>query len=179
MQSEKTTTDEEFDVVDEDGKVVGSTTRDKAHKDPSLIHPVVHCWLFNSQGQVLLQKRSQNKKLGAGLWDISVGGHMNKGEKPLEGLLRELEEELGLDGIDAVVAEKYIAQDESQTEYVYVFSGFLPDDAELAFNPDEIEMVAWFDLADLFTESANNNLKITNWIFEELPRVLQFHLTNS
>ena len=46
-----------FPVVDETGRVVGSATRGECHNGQRLLHPVVHLHLFNSRGELYLQKR--------------------------------------------------------------------------------------------------------------------------
>ncbi|KXK27282.1 MAG: Isopentenyl-diphosphate Delta-isomerase [candidate division WS6 bacterium OLB20] len=172
-----------LDIVDREGNVIGRATRDEAHANPELIHQVVHCWLFNTDGQVLLQQRSLTKDLGAGMWDVAVGGHLMHGETAVTGLAREMEEELGIVALKARLADTYIAGTDSQTEYIYVFTALLPDDTQLQFDQQEIETIAWFDLTDLYTESMAGRLPVTNWIHDELPGILQTaiadYLTNS
>ena len=59
-------------------------------------HQVIHLALFTEEGRLLSQKRSQEKRSWAGLWDISLSGSVKAGETPAEGLRREAKEELGL-----------------------------------------------------------------------------------
>ena len=49
-----------FPIVDEMGNVIGSAGRQECHAHTFLLHPVVHLHVFNSQGQLYLQKRSVN-----------------------------------------------------------------------------------------------------------------------
>jgi len=58
---------------------------------------VVHCCIFNSEGKMLIQKRSKNKHKWASLWDISVGGAVSSGETSQQAISREIKEELGID----------------------------------------------------------------------------------
>ena len=51
-------------------------------------------WVINSNNQILLTRRAPNKKYG-GIWE-PTSGHVQSGETSLEGIKRELEEELGL-----------------------------------------------------------------------------------
>lgn len=68
--------DELVDVCDEQGSLTGQTlTRGKAH-DQELRHQVVLVWLYNSQGEVLLQHRSMEKDAFADAWDVSASGHI-------------------------------------------------------------------------------------------------------
>ena len=82
--------------MDEEGRVVGAATRGECHNGSRLLHPVVHLHVFNSQGEVYLQKRPEWKDIQPGKWDTSVGGHMDYGETPEEALVREVGEELGI-----------------------------------------------------------------------------------
>ena len=45
-----------------------------------LLHPVVHLHLFNSRGELYLQKRPEWKDIQPGRWDTAVGGHVDYGE---------------------------------------------------------------------------------------------------
>lgn len=55
--------EELFPVVEPDGKVVGVIRRVDAHNGSKVLHPVVHLHLFNSRGELYLQKRSELKAL--------------------------------------------------------------------------------------------------------------------
>lgn len=59
-------------------------------------HMAAHIWIFNSRGEVLIQRRSENKDSYPGLWDISAAGHIASGETMLDGALREMVEEIWL-----------------------------------------------------------------------------------
>ena len=71
---------EEFDVLDENGEFTFKTaTREECHTK-GLWHRAVYAFIFNKNGDVLLQKRSELKKLWPNLWDVTVGGHVLAGE---------------------------------------------------------------------------------------------------
>ena len=87
---------ETFPLVDENGVVIGSATRGECHDGSKLLHPVVHLHVFNSKGELYLQKRPAWKDIQPGKWDTAVGGHIDYGETPEEALTREVREELDL-----------------------------------------------------------------------------------
>ena len=57
---------------------------------------VVHLCIFNSKGEMLIQKRNRNKNTWPSRWDVTCGGAVITGETVIEALERELFEELGL-----------------------------------------------------------------------------------
>ena len=90
-----------FDIIDEKGNPTGKTvTREKAHTD-GIPHRTAHIWIIRQKDgrtEVLLQKRSKNKDSFPGKFDTSSAGHIQAGDEPLESALRELHEELGIQG---------------------------------------------------------------------------------
>jgi 8-oxo-dGTP diphosphatase len=91
--------EEMFDLLDEKGNKTGLTkSRSAVHRDGDL-HGTVHVWVVRKTADgfdVLLQRRSENKKLFPGCLDFSCAGHLSAGETPAEGARRELREELGV-----------------------------------------------------------------------------------
>lgn len=117
-------TDEWFDLVNEDGEVVGSITRREAHGNPTLLHPVVHCVIVNRAGDLLLQRRSKDKDIQPGKWDTSVGGHVGRGEAVQDALVREVGEEVGLTITpgQARFLYRYVMQSAVERELVHTFT---------------------------------------------------------
>ena len=88
---------EYFDILDENGNKTGERKlRSEVHRDGDW-HRAVHIWIINQNGEVLLQRRSPNKDSNPNMLDISCAGHLSAGDESLEGAIRELKEELGLD----------------------------------------------------------------------------------
>ena len=77
--------------------------RKQVHADGDW-HRAVHIWLYSSQGNLVLQKRSDSKDTFPGRWDVSVGGHVTSGDTVMQTALKEVEEELGL-GIEEAELE--------------------------------------------------------------------------
>lgn len=113
--------EEIFPLVDEEGNVVGQAPRSVCHNGTKLLHPVIHLHIFNSEGELYLQKRAASKDIQPNKWDSSVAGHIDLGEKPDTAVLREAREELGLTNITPVYITKYIIETDRERELSYCF----------------------------------------------------------
>ncbi|MCK8623463.1 NUDIX hydrolase [Prevotella sp. E13-27] len=112
--------EELFPVVNEDGVTTGKITRKEAHSGTRILHPVVHLHLFNSKGELYLQRRPLWKDIQPGKWDTACGGHMAYGETPEEALRREVSEELGITDFEPEFLGKYVFDSKRERELVYV-----------------------------------------------------------
>lgn len=111
-----------FPIVDSDGNTVGKATRGECHNGSMLLHPVVHLHLFNSRGDLYLQRRPDWKDIQPGKWDTAVGGHIDYGEDTADAIRREIREELGLTGLTLTKITSYIFQSAREREYVNVYT---------------------------------------------------------
>ncbi|MCR4582203.1 MAG: NUDIX domain-containing protein [Prevotella sp.] len=112
--------EELFPLVDETGRVVGKATRGACHDGSRWLHPVVHLHVFNSRGELYLQKRPAWKDIQPGKWDTAVGGHVDYGETPEEALRREVREELGITHFTPEQMGMYVFDSKRERELVYV-----------------------------------------------------------
>ncbi|HIQ93781.1 TPA: NUDIX domain-containing protein [Candidatus Ventrenecus stercoripullorum] len=90
---------EYLDIYDENGKFLGTEERGVVHSK-GLWHKTVHCWLYDRDGNVFFQRRSDR-----GTLYTTSSGHLSAGESVTEAFQREIKEEIGLD-IDASDATK-------------------------------------------------------------------------
>ena len=117
----KENTKEEFlEVVDEDNQVIRIASRYEIHKK-GLRHRSVHIFIFNTRGDLYLQKRSPSKDQYPEHWDTSAAGHTDPGESPLEAAQRELWEELGIT-VPLMEVLEYPACLETGWEFVTLFT---------------------------------------------------------
>jgi isopentenyldiphosphate isomerase len=113
-----------FDRVDEYDNVIGSAERSDFHGNPEMIHRVAHVLVFDSSGELFLQKRSLSKDVQPGKWDTSVGGHVDSGESYEQAAYREMREELGIEGVSLEFLYRYLHSNDYETEYVSTYRCF-------------------------------------------------------
>lgn len=131
-----------FDVVNERDEVVDRKPRSVVHR-LGLLHRAVHVLVFNSRGQIFLQKRSMKKDRQPGVWDSSASGHVDSGEDYDATAVREVREEIGLK-LDKPPKRlfKIDACAETDQEFVWVYR--CESEGPFELNPDEIETGDWF-----------------------------------
>ncbi len=148
--------EEIFDVVNERDEVIGQAPRREVHAR-KLWHRAVHVLVFNSRGEVFLQKRSRLKDTAAGLWDSSSSGHLDSGEDYDDCAVRELREEIGLTAAMASQPLKRLfkigACAETGWEFCWVYH--CRSEGPFQLHPDEIETGDWFAPG-----------KISSWVAE-------------
>ncbi len=87
---------EQLDIYNENWQRIGTASRDEVH-ERGLLHRVVHCWIIQKSRPVFwFQQRAHTKKDFPDCFDLPCGGHVDAGEAPIQAILRELQEEIGL-----------------------------------------------------------------------------------
>jgi len=161
---------EQFATFDRGGNALGLVARNQVHKR-GLWHKSAQVFLFNSKGQMLLQKRAIDKDLYAGLWDYSVGEHLLPGESFRQGALRGLSEELDVGDVELheigdvrwVDLQSPGVQDcEIQQAFVCVFDG------AITLDPVEVSAVKFVGLAELEACIVARSGQFTPWLLEDL-----------
>ncbi|MBP7212967.1 MAG: NUDIX domain-containing protein [Anaerolineaceae bacterium] len=133
---------EEFDLYDRNRLPSGKKIARGKNPPDGLYHVVVHVCIFNSAGEMLIQKRSPLKKAWSGLWDFSLGGAVQAGETSAQAAQRELSEELGLSLDFSNLRPKFTFNFPTGFDDVYVL--FLnPDLEKLHLQADEVTEVKW------------------------------------
>jgi len=163
--------EEILDIVDDEDRVIGQAPRSVVHGNPALLHRVVHVLVFNSQGQLFLQKRAEDRLVQPGKWDTSMGGHVNAGEDPEIAARRELNEELGIPSATPLtLLHKYKHSNDYESELVTTWITLW--DGELNLQKSEISDGRFWDLdeIDLLSATPENPGPFTPNFLEEIQR---------
>jgi len=147
--------EEHFDVCTSDGEPTGQVlARSEVHR-LGLWHRSSHLWLINPRREVLLQRRHPGKETDPGRWDIAVAGHLSAGQTPLQAIVREAWEELGL-VLDpgsltflGATAKEYVAPGFADREWQHLFAGIWDGDIKaLILQPEEVVAARWMPVEE-------------------------------
>ena len=160
-----------LDVVSERDEVIGRERRSEVHRC-GLRHRAVHVLVFNTRGELFLQKRSLGKDTFPGAWDSSASGHLDAGEDYDACAVRELREEIGL-GLAQPPERlfKLAASAATGQEFVWVYRCHA--EGPFTLHPDEIERGDWFtptDVARWIRAKPDDFARAFVEIWEELGR---------
>lgn len=166
---------EYVDILDMDGNKIGVKLREEASKDKD-IYRVAYLWIITN-GKILIQQRSFNKKSNPGLWDCAVAGHVLSGENSINAILREAKEELNLDLREKdlkLIYSNVGCNDKYQFHDVFVITKEI-DVKRIIIQKEEVEcfkLVTAKELKDIidsnFFVKDFHNLDVINKIFEML-----------
>ena len=146
--------------VDKDDNVVGAGPRAEAN-ERGMGRRIVRIFLYNSKGELLIQKRADTLRYMPGKWDHSAAGHVDEGEDYTTAAYRELKEELGVAGVELREIKK-VPMENHEVPGIWMFNmlytltydgPFVPNKGEVAelkwIKPDELR--AWMEREpDLF-----------------------------
>jgi len=108
-----------FDVVNINDEVIDQQPRHIVH-ERNLLHRAVHALVYDENNRLYLQKRSLCKDTNPGLWDTSMGGHLESGESYDQAAVRETFEELGIE-LDDLPQRLFKLQASKNTGYEFIW----------------------------------------------------------
>ncbi|SDE56818.1 isopentenyl-diphosphate Delta-isomerase [Riemerella columbipharyngis] len=151
-------------LVNEDDTVIGTMEKMKAHR-LGLLHRAFSIFLFDKQGNMLLQKRAREKYHSPNLWTNAVCSHPRENETYKDAAIRRLREELG---IETLLTERfhfiYKAEVDGglwEHELDYVFTGIY--NGEFQLNPKEVSEVRYISMENLDKELKDHPEHFTEW----------------
>ena len=141
------------------------------------MHRAFSVFIFNSEGQLLLQQRAFEKYHSGGLWTNTCCSHPRLGEKTMDAAHRRLQEEMGMDcEITELFQFSYRHEFENgliENEYDHVFLG-VSDEVPIV-NPEEVATFRYIDLDALLLELFEQPDSYTPWFKICLEQVLEMY----
>ena len=151
-------------LVDQDDNAIGTMEKLEAHRK-GILHRAFSILLFNSKGELLLQKRSVLKYHSNSLWTNTCCSHPLPDEPMHQATRRKLKQEMGID-MQPEFAYKFIYKanlDKGliEHEYDHVFIGTF--DGSPTINREEVEDWKFSDLSSIRTDINKNPQAYTTW----------------
>lgn len=164
-------------LVDEHDNVLGTMDKMEAHRQ-GVLHRAFSILLFNSKGEMLIQKRARDKYHSGGLWTNTCCSHPQPDESMAEATRRRLKHEMGID-IPTHFAYKFIYRvpldkDLTEHEYDHVFTGTF--DGVPVVNPEEVEDWKFVNVQALKKDVEANPAHYTHWFRLILNHAVLHHV---
>jgi len=160
---------EELILVDRDDNEVGYASKAEAHDGGGILHRAFSLFLFNDDGELLLQQRAPEKRLWGGFWSNSCCSHPRRGEAlavaTSRRLLDELNFEAELEFVYQFCYEASFGEAGSENELCHVFLGKASD--EIRANDSEITSIRYASPTDLADEFERQPERFTPWFKQE------------
>ena len=167
-------------LVDDKDRVIGEMEKIEAHEQAAL-HRAVSIFMFNSKGEMLLQRRALTKYHSPGLWTNTACTHPRMGEGSAEAAKRRAMEEMGMDvgGIRELFYFIYKEKlDNELTEYELDHVFVASSDAVPHLNTDEVCEYRYVDVAILKQELKERPEQFTVWFKKIVERVIDHYSQN-
>jgi isopentenyl-diphosphate delta-isomerase len=152
-------------LVNEKDEPLGSMDKLEVHQK-GLLHRAFSVFVFNDAGQLLLQRRANNKYHSANLWTNTCCSHPYLQENTLDAARRRLKEEMGID-IDLEKKFDFIYQAKldnglTEHEFDHVYVGHYNGHPTL--NPAEASEYRWVEIRELKIEIKLQPEEFTEWL---------------
>jgi len=160
------TTQQNVILVDEHDNAVGLEEKMRAHTNGGKLHRAISVYIFNSKGEIMMQRRAADKYHSGKLWSNTCCTNCYEGETALQSAHRSLRKEMGFDcDIKEEFSTIYRAElDKGMTEHEYLHVYFGKYDGNPEVNKYEVMDWKWMSLDELLKDVQSNPNKYTEWL---------------
>ena len=157
-------------LVNEQDEPIGLMEKMEVHQK-ALLHRAFSVFLFNSKGEMLLQRRALEKYHSGGLWTNTCCSHPFPHETPSQAATRRMREELGFEtSVNPAFSFIYkAALDNELTEYEFDHVLIGQYDGKVFPNKDEVVDYCYMNMDELRGNMANHPGQYTEWFKIALP----------
>ena len=164
---------EELILVDVEDNEAGFLSKADCHDGKGVLHRAFSVFLFNDDGELLLQQRSASKRLWPGFWSNSICSHPRRGESMRVATRRRLRDELNFE-TELEYVYKFVYQADfgaagAENELCHVYLGRATE--SLQANEHEIAALRFVRPDDLAKEFAESAALYTPWFIMEWQRL--------
>ena len=156
--------EEKVILVDKLDNQLGLMPKMEAHIK-GVLHRAFSVIIFNSKGEVLLQKRASTKYHTPNLWSNTCCSHQRQDENNIDAGKRRLKEEMGfitdLHNFDSFIYKVEFSNGLTEHENDHILLGVY--DGIPNPNPDEVDDWKWIGINKLVTDIKNNPEIYTAW----------------
>jgi isopentenyl-diphosphate delta-isomerase len=164
---------EKLILVNDRDEVIGSMSKAHAHDGDGVLHRAFSLFLFDTEGRLLLQRRSAEKRLWPLYWSNSCCSHPRFGESMEVATSRRLSQELGISGrLEFVYKFMYQARfscEGSENEFCSVYLGRCAETPQV--NETEIAEWRFISAENLERELEDRPEQFTPWFKMEWQRL--------
>ena len=161
-------------LVDEHDRPIGEEEKMRTH-ERGLLHRAFSVWIFNTEGELMLQQRALGKYHCGGMWTNTCCSHPRPDETTIDAAHRRLQEEMGFDCDLREVMEFIYHVDFPnglpEHEYLHVFIG--QHDTSPILNPEEASDFRWISIKELRENIAIDPEKYTYWSRLTLEKLIE------
>ena len=162
-------------LVNENDEQIGTMEKMEAHQK-GLLHRAFSIFIFNSNGELLLQQRASEKYHNGGLWTNTCCSHPLPGEDVLTAANRRLLEEMGfatlLSPAFNFTYKATFANGLTEHEYDYVLTGTY--DGIIKIDEREVSDYCFKNINDIEASLQTHPQKYTEWFKIALPQIKKF-----
>lgn len=141
---------------------IGTAEREEVHKK-ELWHREIAVWVMNERYEILLQRRSANKKQYPNKYAVCAG-HIDLGEEPKVAAIRELEEETGLkvEEKDLIDIDVFVNKQKENNHFKYTYLIFTNREIEeMTMQEEEVSELKYITLTELENMILNEDESLT------------------
>jgi len=166
-------------LVNSNDEQTGEMEKIEAHTK-ALLHRAFSVFIFNSAGEMLLQKRSSKKYHSAGLWTNACCSHPRPGETTIAAASRRLKEELGIETplkkIFHFIYKTTFDNGLAEHEFDHVYLGIYNE--PLQINNDEVSECKFMHLQHIQNDLHLHSAHYTVWFHIAFPKIIHWLKAN-